>query len=69
MINKTKFNIVSFDPVVMHKWIIKISVNKDTSNICVVMIHQHSAKVCVGFLNDEIGANRFIITQFNNTHK
>ena len=69
MTNKTKFDLISFDPVVMHKWIVKISVDKDTSQICVVMIHQFKHKVCVGYFNDEDSANDFIVTQFDKTYE
>lgn len=60
MTNKPSFSLASFDPVLFNKWILKVSVNKSTSQICVVMHHQTKALLRIGFFDTEDEANNFI---------
>lgn len=60
MIDKTHLLLTSFDPVLFNKWIIKVSVNRVTAQICVVMHHQTKALLRIGYFDDEEKANVFI---------
>lgn len=62
MINNISSLVNSFAPVLFNRWILKISVNTLTSQICVVMHHQTKALLRIGFFDTEDEANNFVCT-------
>jgi hypothetical protein len=60
MIDKTHLLVTSFDPVLFNKWIIKVSINRVTAQVCIIMAHERKALLRIGFFDTEDGANDFI---------
>lgn len=53
MKNRTNRKFLTYDPITLNDWIVKVSVIKEVMQICVVMVHRYDHTCTIRYFHSE----------------